>query len=336
MSNLVVNNVDVASLNNGQLAGFRNIVLNGKMEIGQEATTITSPVSGRYLLDQWQYSHVSASAITSTRNSDVPTDEFNYSLRATVTTADISIAAEDFSVIQQPIEGYNVRHLINKTFTISFWVRSSKTGVHCVSLRNSINDRSFVSEYTINVADTWEKKNITIVNGLITTGTWNWTSGLGLTLVFPLAAGSTYQTTSDIWQTGNYFTTSSQVNCLDTIGNIFAITGVQLEVGERATEFEHRHYSSELALCQRYYLFFYGSVLSTGAASSVWGCTISWPVTMRVAPTLVDLGGGSVTNASTWTIDAATVTGCRAFLGQAAVGISTVILRPGSASARMT
>ncbi|WP_143435966.1 hypothetical protein [Hydrogenophaga sp. IBVHS1] len=168
-------------------------------------------------------------------------------------TADASVAAGDEAKIRQVIEGYNARDLIGRTFTLSFWVRSSKTGTHCVAFKNAGADRTYVATYTVSAADTWEKKSVTVTGGLITAGTWNWTTGVGLNVDFTLVCGSTFQTTAGAWQTGNFVGTSGQVNCLDNPSNLFAITGVQLEVGAVASPFEHRLYGHELALCHRYF-----------------------------------------------------------------------------------
>jgi hypothetical protein len=192
-----------------------------------------------------------------------------------VTTADASIAASDFFVLSQPVEGFNSRELVGRTFTLSFWVRSSKTGTHCVGFTNNGGDRTYVAEYTVSVANTWEQKTVTVSGGLITSGGWNWTNGIGVRVLFALASGSTFNTTAGSWQTGSFAATANQVNCLDTVGNIFAITGVQLEVGSVATPFEHRHVGAEVSLCRRYFENFnFGGLLlynqTTSAALGTW------------------------------------------------------------------
>jgi len=241
----------------------RNKVINGKFNIAQRGTNFVG-LANAYGLDRWATSK-STSAVTDTAQStDVPSsNEFLYSQKITVTTADASIAAGDYLISAQGIEGYNARDLIGRTFTLSFWVRSAKTGVHCVAFRNSGADRAFVAEYTIDTADTWEKKEIVVTGGLITSGAWDWTNGSGLSVAFTLAGGTTWQTTAGVWQTGNFFSSPSQVNVLDTLGNVFALTGVQLEVGETATQFEHRPQAQELALCRHYYR--QEVILGTGA-----------------------------------------------------------------------
>ena len=241
-----------ANTGNGYPSGMKNRIINGGMDISQRGTSFAAANS--YTLDRWFCSNVSDASATVTQSTDVPAgSEFQSSIRAYVDTADTSISSTQRAAFSQSIEGYNVRDLIGRTFTVSFWVRSTKTGIHCVAFRNSISDRSYVTEYTINISNTWEYKTITIIGGLITSGTWNWTNGLGCSVSWFLTAGSSFQTTPGSWQTGNFMSTANQVNVLDTIGNIFAITGVQLELGPVATPFEHRLFGTELALCQSYY-----------------------------------------------------------------------------------
>lgn len=287
-------NLSVPSLNGGQLAGMRNKIINGKMEIAQRGTSFAAIANATYSLDRWVFGNSSSAVLTASQQGDVPSEnEFQNSLRFTVTTADTSIAAGDQASISQCIEGFNVRDLIGRTFTLSFRVRSSKTGIHCVAFRNVAGDRSYVAEYIINSANTWEYKTVTVSGGLITTGTWDWTNGNGVSVSFTLAAGSTFKTTAGAWQTGNLLATANQVNCLDTVGNIFAITGIQLEVGSVATSFEHRPYGAELALCQRYY-----EVVSFGNRSNgspVWGhstpesIVVSFKQEKRITPTVAEL-----------------------------------------------
>lgn len=263
-----------------------NKIINGKMEFAQRGTSFAAVASGAYTLDRFQWQHSGTGVVTVSQQADVPSsNEFQNSLRVAVTTADTSIAAGDISAVRHAVEGYNVRDLIGKTLTLSFWVRSSKTGTHCVSLLNSAGNRSFVAEYTINSANTWEFKSITISGGLITAGTWDWTNGIGVALWFMLAAGTTWQTTAGAWQTGAFYATSNQVNCLDSTANIFAITGVQLEVGSVATAFEHRPVGVELALCRRYTRVQAYQVPATTAQNL-------GTIDMRAVPTITGGGAG--------------------------------------------
>jgi len=284
----------------GNMVGI-NKIINGAMDIAQRGTSFATASTGAYSLDRFQWVQSGVGVVTISQQTDSPSNnEFQNSLRITVTpTADTTIAAGDIYNIQQQIEGFNSRDLIGRTFTLSFWVRSAKTGTHCVAFVNNGTgspDRSYILEYTVSVANTWEYKTVTVSGGLITAGTWNWTNGSGVTVCFALAAGSTFQTTAGAWQTGNFRSTSNQVNCLDTVGNIFAITGVQLEAGSAASPFEHRPYGTELALCQRYYEKYLVTVGTTTIypATPAW---LAWKVTKRASPTVTttpDSGSGAV------------------------------------------
>jgi hypothetical protein len=271
---------------------MRNKIINGKMEIAQRGTSFAAVGNGTYTLDRFAWNKVGDGIVTISQQSDVPTgDEFQNSLRVAVTTADTSIVSTDAYAVYQAIEGYNARDLIGRTFTLSFWVRSTKTGTHCVAFANSNSDRSYVATYTVNASNTWEKKSVTVSGGLITAGTWNWTNGVGLLVRFSLAVGSTRQTTAGAWQTGEFWGTSAQVNCLDSNTNIFAITGVQLEVGSVATPFEHRPFGAELALCQRY---FYPSEVSLGNAitSTQADFVFVFKSQMRTSPSMTQVSFG--------------------------------------------
>lgn len=277
------------------IAGFKNKIINGKMDISERGGSFPAIAANAYCLDRWAIGigGSTSAVLTASQQTDAPTNnEFLQSLRLAVTTADTSIASTEFVSIRQRVEGYNVRDLIGRTFTLSFWVRSSKTGIHCVSLQNSGGDRSYVAEYTITTANTWEQKTITVSGGLITAGTWNWTAGIGLAVEWTLASGTSFHTTAGAWQTGSFRATANQVNCLDSTSNIFAITGVQLEPGSVATPFEHRSFGAELALCQRYYAGSIGPVTISNQTAAPVVCTggTSLPVTMRATPTVTGTG----------------------------------------------
>lgn len=280
---------------------FRNKIINGKMGVAQRGTSFPTPTPGVPNIDRWSLEKTSAGVVSIDQSTDVPpSNEFQFSLRATVTTADNTVDTGDVVLFRQRLEGYDIRDLVGRTFTFSFWVRSSKTGIHCVAFKNQPTpDRSFVAEYTINAANTWEKKAITVAGGLTSAGTWNYTNGIGLQVDFALMSGSTFQTTAGAWQTGNLQCTSAQVNVMDTVGNIFAITGVQLEPGGVATPFEHRLIGTEVSLCQRYFQksFPLATAPAEGAYSGwlpgfAWSATglgvgqLLFPVRMRAAPSV--------------------------------------------------
>jgi hypothetical protein len=283
---LTFSNLQTSSINGGPLAGSRNKIINGAMEISQRGTSFASVASGTYVLDRYFWGQVGSMGVTISQSTDVPNNTFQNSFKVDVTTADTSIAAGDVAQIQHIIEGYNVRDLIGQTFTLSFWVKSPKTGIHCASFRNDTPDRSYILEYTVSSANTWEYKTLTVPGGLITAGTWNWTNGRGLRVSFALAVGSTFQNTPGSWQTGNFTATSSQVNVMDNTANDFFLTGIQLEVGSVATPFERRIYGQELFLCQRYYcITIFNNRDNATGASQIFEYYIHWPAQMRATPT---------------------------------------------------
>ncbi|GAA5785659.1 hypothetical protein [Chitiniphilus shinanonensis] len=278
----------------------QNAIINGEMVIAQRGTSFNAVTSGQYTLDRWRADSAGTPALVNiTQSSDVPSNEFQYSLRATVATPDASMGAGDVFVITQVVEGYNARRFIGNTFVVGFWVRSAKTGVHCVALTNAGFDRSYVAEYTVSVANTWEFKQVVVAAGLITAGSWDWANGRGLTLRFTLMAGSSYQATPGAWQNGVFSGTTSQVNCLDAAGNVFAITGVQIRLGTVAIGFPRRHIGEEIILCERYFQKNYPLPITpgtTGRQISMSFCQNSYSLTlghlplrtrMRSGPTIV-------------------------------------------------
>lgn len=278
----------------------KSAIINGDFNIWQRGTSFSSVASATYTADRWEYAKTGAMVHDITRSTDVPTVAeagrlFNYSLKVDCTTVDASIGSTDICYISQKIEGYNFLPLAQKSNTIGFWVKATKTGIYCVAVGNAV-DRSLVSEITINAADTWEYKTITLAASP-SAGTWDYTNGIGLKLFFVLAAGSSFHTTKDAWQTGVYVSTSSQVNACDSTSNNFYLCGVQLEAGSVATPFESRGFQQELALSQRYFEKSYdigtaiGTATTTGANSlRASGATadgrIEFKVSKRSTPTI--------------------------------------------------
>jgi hypothetical protein len=298
--------------------GMRNRIINGDMRIDQRATTVTA--GSTYTVDRWQVDQLTtAGAVSFAQSSTAPTG-FTKSLKITVTSADASVASTDLIDFRHWIEGYNVADFglgtaAASTFTLSFWVNSSLTGTYGVSVRNSDGNRVYVATYTINSANTWEQKTITIAGD--TTGTWLTDNGRGLGVSFTVMTGSNFQGTAGVWGTTNNRSTSSQANLLTTIGATFYITGVQLEKGSAASAFENRQYGTELALCQRYlpaYNFSAGNQPSAGGIAYSTTATVMnliHPVQTRIAPTGITVtgtfnsynnGGGNAGNFSSITL----------------------------------
>jgi hypothetical protein len=290
----VTGDATLASINGGPLAGSRNRIINGDMRIDQRnggASVTVDSSALTYAVDRWAgFGMATAGVFTLNRSTTAPSN-FTNSLAAVCTTADGTIAASDRYCIDHRTEGFNVADFgfgsaAARTITLSFWVQSSLTGTYCVALINSAVDRSYVAEYTINTADTWEYKTITVAGN--TSGTWLSDNGIGIAVRFTLAAGTTFQTTANAWAAGNFNATANQVNWMSSSSSrTFRITGVQLEPGSVATLFERRSYGQELALCQRYHW---------RNANAYFPNTVSmmhyFKVEMRTTPTVTWAGAG--------------------------------------------
>jgi hypothetical protein len=254
---LTVNSNNISADNS---LGFRNRIINGDMRIDQRnAGAVTTPASGPavYTLDRWAFANISdAGVATVDQDTSAPTG-FSYSYKVQTTTADATVAATDRVALVHQIEGFNTSDFgfgtaSAKTVILSFWVRSSLTGTFGGNINNNGNTRSYIFNYTISTADTWEYKTITIPGD--TSGTWvGATNGKGVGLLFSLMAGTDFQGTVNTWNAANVHNTSGAVNLLGTLNATWYITGVQLEVGSVATPFERRPYGTELSLCQRYF-----------------------------------------------------------------------------------
>lgn len=267
----------------------KNYIINGAMDYWQRNTTFTSVVTNTYVADRFVYDKVGTMVHTITRDTDVPTLAqagfvFPYSMRLNLTTPDTSIAATDDCRITQKIEGQVFAPLAAKTTTLSFWVKATLAGTYPVSFRNSANDRSYVTTFVINTSNTWERKTITLTQDQ--SGTWLYDTGIGLRISISLAGGTSVQAPAlNTWLSGNFTSHSSCVNGVNTGATDFKITGIQLEEGQSASNFERAggNALNELSLCQRYFqiLNVYrrrinGTILFDGADI----------IPMRVYPTL--------------------------------------------------
>jgi hypothetical protein len=237
---------------------FRNRIINGDMRIDQRnaGASITLASDGTtYPVDRWRCDESSDGAATGEQVQDAPAG-FVDSLKITTTTADATLTSNQYLGINQFIEGFYFADLgygtaSAKTFTLSFWVKSSLTGTFAGGIDNNTGDRTYVFNYTISVANTWEYKTITIYGD--TSGTWDTGNARGLGLRFGLGAGTGLEGTVGTWQTGSKLSSSGAVSIIGTLNATWQITGVQLEVGSVATPFERRPYGLELQLCQRYF-----------------------------------------------------------------------------------
>jgi hypothetical protein len=245
-------------MTNSQIGGRRNLIINGAMQVAQRGTSIAVSSTLVYTLDRFACEN-DTTTMTATQASDAPTD-FEYSLKLTNGTG-ATPTGSHINRIRYALEGYDTNHLEigtanAKKVTLSFHVKSSITGTYVVGFLDSGNDNGYIADYTINSANTWEKKTITLT--MSDYGSWvgSSTNSINLILHWDLGSGPDRDvSTLNVWNDGasNDFSHSSQVDWVGTTGSTFYLTGVQLEVGSQATPFEHRSFGEELALCSRYY-----------------------------------------------------------------------------------
>jgi len=274
---------------------FRNIIINGDMSIAQRSTSVSSiTTSGYNTVDRFRTFITTLGTWTESQSTDVPTGQgFAKSLKIDCTTADASPAAGDRILIQQRIEGQNLQYLKKGTSsaestTVSFWVKSAKTGTYIVELYDNDNSRQISNSYTISSANTWEKKTITYAGD--TTGAFDNNSSTSLILQFWLASGTDYTsgTLSTSWSSvTNANRAVGQVNLGDSTSNEWYVTGVQLEAGTTASDFEFLPYDVNLQRCHRYLFtltspsgqgrFGSGGFINTTSADTI----VSLPVEMR-------------------------------------------------------
>ena len=233
---------------------FRNRIINGNMVIDQR--NAGASVTSGYPVDRWASNFSGSGTFTLQQSSDAPAG-FNNSVLIT-STSNNTIGASDYHLFNQILEGYNIADWNwgtsnAKTVTLSFWVKSSLTGTYSIQIQSGASTYVFyLTTYTISSANTWEKKTVTISGP--TSGGFSSTNGNGFSLRWTLATGSSQTTATSDWATsGVGLGATGQADLSATNGNTFYLTGVQLEVGDAATPFEHRPYGAELALCQRYY-----------------------------------------------------------------------------------
>ncbi len=297
----------------GTPLGMRNRLINSDMRIDQRnAGASITPLDGQYSVDRWGCYRSQASKYSVQQNAGAvtPPAGFTNYLGATSLSAYSSVAADYFGIAQS-VEGLNFADLAFGTanaqaVTLSFWVRSSLTGTHGGSLRNSANNRTYCFSYSVAAANTWEFKTITVPGD--TSGTWLATNGVGVNVWFDLGSGSTATGAAGSWNASNVIRPTGSVSVVGTSGATWQVTGVQLEAGSVATAFERRPYGTELALCERYCVKYLGTAPfeKLPAAGYVSNSTtfvgvFCLQVPMRASPSLsfaslmVAHGGGSTT-----------------------------------------
>jgi hypothetical protein len=307
------------------------MIINGAMQVSQRGTSEASLAYtsyGYYKAPDRFRASIEVGTWTVSQSSEAP-EGFANSYKFDCTALDASPTAAYATQLVCRIEAQDLQNLKYgtsnaETVTLSFWVRSAKTGTYIVELQHGETSISNSIAYTISVADTWEKKELSF-SGYVTTAI-NDDNGTGLYVNFWLVAGSDYTSgtlASNTWQSTAANKAVGQVNLADSTSNDWHITGVQMEVGSVATPFEHKTFGQELAACQRYYEKSYnqGTDPATATTSGAWmwrhtdaGAginTVTFQTTKRTTPTVVSYGrasgtSGKITNMSGGASDVAT------------------------------
>ena len=265
---------------------FKNRVINGAMTINQRGTTATT--NGGFPVDRFSIGNNSGATYTGTQDTNAPAG-FANSLKITITGTATPTGSNQFA-LYQGLEGYNTYDLLfgtanAKTVTLSFWVNCSLTGTFGGALQNYAQSRSYPFSYTITSANTWQQVVVTIPGD--TGGTWVGASNAGsMELCFGLSVGPTYSGPAGAWAGTTYLTVTGATNFTGTSGATFYLTGVQLEVGSQATGFDFRPISTEVALCQRYYIVAPSIIMIYNASTTSMLGYYTFPVPMRTGPTV--------------------------------------------------
>ena len=290
--------------------GSRNLIINGAMQVAQRGTSFSFAHDGTtsaYTLDRFYCITGNSDEwdCTVTQDSDAPSG-FSSCLKVTTGTAETSVGADEYYYLQHRIEAQNLQHLdfgssTAKKLTLSFWIKSSITGTYAVMFYRQDSTRTINATYTIDSANTWEYKTITIDGD--TTGAIANDNGQGISIYWGFASGTDYNSTvSSSWAAyagTNLLGGQAANGVVTTAGATFQLTGVQLEVGEQATPFEHRSYGDELLRCQRYFHRIGGSTgsglydaVGTGAVISTTQGFVNVPlkVQMRAKPSVTFTG----------------------------------------------
>jgi len=295
----------------------RNRIINGNMAIDQRNAgaqiTAANLITGTYMTDRWAYLSSQTAKFTAQQNAGSVTTAAGFPnyLGMTVASA-VSVGASDYFCVSHPIEGFNFADLNfgaanAKTITVSCVVYSSLTGTFGGCLINYAGTRSYPFTYTIALANTWTTISVTIPGD--TSGTWVGASNAGAaSLRFSMGAGSSFSGTAGAWGAGNLVSATGAVSVVGTASATFYITGVQLEVGTKATPYEMQIYSDQLAQCQRYYQTYTDMMAQgyQGTGATVYN-DLPLEVTMRSSPVGAFSGSATYSNASAVAINSTSV-----------------------------
>jgi len=305
-------NQDITAAKIAGQINFKNIIINGDMSIAQRGAGPSGTFAGSGFSegpDRYEHILIGLGTWQSSQSTDVPSGQgFSSSFRMNCISANASAASNDNIYVRQKIEAQNLQHLKYGTssaesLTLSFWVKSTKTGTFVVWLYQDDDTRSVAKSYTVNSSDTWEKKTITFDGD--TTGIIDNDNGSGIRVNFFLGAGTdwTSGTLATSWEADTKANRAvGQVNCADSTSNNWYITGVQLEVGTTASDFEFLPYDVNLRRCQRYYFVINQSGANggplhpgrTNGAADINNIGVACPVPLRIGNPSVTIQSGTI------------------------------------------
>lgn len=291
----------------------KNYVDNPGLRISQENGTNGGTSNGYYFADQWVMYHSQDGTLTAAQVASATPGGSTHRGQITVTGADTSLSASQFAVFQQNIEGLRVSDLgwgtSDAVDVVVRFMRNFPAGTYACVLGNQDGDRSYVREFTVTGGEDGVDTVTTLTFPGDTSGTWDTDNTLSLKLIITIATGSTYQTTADAWQSGEYFGTSSTSNGIGTGSDVFQIGDVGIYADPNSTglapDFVLPDYAEDLAVCQRYYCQVSVHNRFNAPAPAANAVTLYWPVSMRVGPTLT-LTAGSRNNVGGTAVDSGT------------------------------
>ena len=283
---------------------YNGLQINGSMEVSQENANNQVPITNGTapaIIDGWRAQYQNASAVVRASGANAPATPGPFGLAFTsvltmqATTAFGTAAANDIARVLQYIEGFRWSRLgfgnaNAQPVTIAFWIYASIAGNVSVAVSNGAGNRSYVVDVTINSPLTWEYKTVTIPGDQ--SGAWLTTNGTGASIIIGLGCGTTYQTTPNSWQAGTYFSTASSTRFFTTANNFVQVTGVIVLPGVEApnaarSPFIVRSVDQELKTCMRYWQIVFVSDSVWHGDGNAYGTTLTFPVVMRAAPTLI-------------------------------------------------
>ena len=287
-----------------------NLLINPLMDLierGAGSLSFIAPANSTYTLDRWLFSKNGTMVQTINQSTDVPVDSLaKYSLESVVTTAQASLTGFNLAILSQKVEGHNFLKVKGRNSRVNFRVKAPIAGTYCVSFQNEAQDKSYIVEYEIAVANTWERKSVKMKHD--PTGTWNYGNGIGVQVIFCYGVGDSFaNATTDSWVDGTFIATPNQVNAVGTIANEFKVTEISFHEGLDEIPFRDliRDIGTERALAHRYFVSlafiqssnnYIGRYRDFGSPGGAF--TMGIPQPLRVDPVVVKVGGLSLTAAT--------------------------------------